>query len=90
MIFKIYSIHSVTNISENCFVSIFNLKDTFFFLPDWSSFDAIIGLDLLKIRGHHFVWLPATSNRTPKKRKLIFTHALMSILLKWTDQMHHL
>jgi len=46
--FKVHSIHGVTAITKKCFVSIFNLKATFFILPDLTSFDAIIGLDLLK------------------------------------------
>jgi len=49
--FKAHSIHGVTNITKKCFVSIFNLKATFFLLPDLSSFDGIIGLDLLKQAG---------------------------------------
>jgi len=40
-----------TTITKKCFVSIFNLKATFFILPDLSSFDAIVGLDLLKQAG---------------------------------------
>jgi len=49
--FKLHSTHSVTTITKKCFVSIFNLNATFFILPDLSSFDAIIGLDLLKQAG---------------------------------------
>lgn len=49
--FTIHSIHGVTTITKKCFVSIFNLKATFFLLPDLTSFDAIVGLDLLKQAG---------------------------------------
>jgi len=44
--FRIHSIHGATTITKKCFVSIVNLKATFFILPDLSSFDAIVGLDL--------------------------------------------
>lgn len=37
-----------TRITQKCFVSLFNLKETFFVLPDLSTFDGIIGHDLLK------------------------------------------
>jgi len=46
--FTIYSIHGTTRITHKCFVSLFNLKATFFILPDLSTFDGIIGHDLLK------------------------------------------
>jgi len=49
--FTIHSLHGVTTITKKCFVSLFDLKATFFILPDLSSFDAIIGLDLLKQAG---------------------------------------
>jgi len=49
--FAVHSIHGVTTIAKKCFISIFNLKATFFLLPDLTSFDAIIGLDLLKQAG---------------------------------------
>jgi len=49
--FRIHSIHGATTTTKKCFVSIVNLKATFFILPDLSSFDAIVGLDLLKQAG---------------------------------------
>jgi len=48
--FRSHSIHGAT-IKNKCFVSIFYLKATFFILPDLSSFDAIVGLDLFKQAG---------------------------------------
>jgi len=49
--FEIHSIHGNTTVTKKCFVSLFDLKATFFILPDLSSFDAIVGLDLLKQAG---------------------------------------
>jgi len=41
--FEIHSIHGATTVTKKCFVSIFNLKATFFILPYFTIFDGIIG-----------------------------------------------
>jgi len=51
---RLHSIHGVTTITKKCFLSIFDIKATFFILPDLTSFDAIVGLDLLKQAGVSF------------------------------------
>lgn len=38
-------------ITKKCFISLFNIKATFFILSDLSSFDGIIGHDLSKQGG---------------------------------------
>jgi len=45
--FTTHSIHGTTKISEKCYVSMFGKKATFFLLSELSTFDGIIGLDLL-------------------------------------------
>jgi len=49
--FEIHSIHGTTIVTKKCFVSIFNLKATFFILPDFTIFDGIIGADVLTQAG---------------------------------------
>jgi len=49
--FNIHSIHGTTQITQKCLVSIFDIKATFFILSDLSTFDGIIGLDLLTQAG---------------------------------------
>jgi len=45
--FTTHSIHGTTKTSEKCYVSMFGKKATFFLLSELSTFDGIIGLDLL-------------------------------------------
>jgi len=49
--FNIHSIHGTTQITQKCLVSIFNITATFFILSDLSTFDGIIGLDMLTQAG---------------------------------------
>jgi len=49
--FTLHSIHGSTTVTQKCFVALFNVKATFFILPDLSTFDGIIGLDLLAQAG---------------------------------------
>jgi hypothetical protein len=49
--FKVHSIHGSTSVTQKCFVALFNVKATFFILPELSTFDGIIGLDLLAQAG---------------------------------------
>jgi len=45
--FRVHSVHGSTNVTQKCFVALFNTKATFFLLPDLPHFHGIIGLDLL-------------------------------------------
>jgi len=66
------AIHGVTTITMKCFVSIFNLKTTFFILPDLSSFYAIIGIDLLKQAGASLCQASGHPNLGTEKEKIDF------------------
>ena len=45
--FKVKSLHGCNSIENKCLMHLFNTTTTFFLLPSLSSFDGIIGLDLL-------------------------------------------
>lgn len=45
--FIVKSIHGSNNINEKCIINIFGTNSSFFILPSLSTFDGIIGLDLL-------------------------------------------
>jgi len=49
--FSVNSIHGSTEIKEKCLINIFNHTSPFFLLDTLSSFDAIIGFDLLTQAG---------------------------------------
>jgi len=46
--FTVKSLHGCNTVKQKCFIKLFNTSVQFFILPSLSSFDAIIGLDLLK------------------------------------------
>lgn len=46
--FCINSIHGSNQITDKCWFRIFGIKSSFFLLPQLSTFDGIVGLDLLK------------------------------------------
>lgn len=45
--FMVKSIHGFNNIHEKCVINLFETNSPFFILPSLSTFDGIIGLDLL-------------------------------------------
>ena len=45
--FMVKSIHGFTCINKKCTINLFDTNSTFFILPSLSTFDAIVGLDLL-------------------------------------------
>ena len=49
--FIVKSIHGFTAIKEKCTINIFQTNSNFFILPSLSTFDGIIGLDLLTQTG---------------------------------------
>jgi len=46
--FQVKSIHGNNAIDKECIIHLFNTIATFFILPNLTTFDGIIGLDLLK------------------------------------------
>jgi len=46
--FQVKSIHGNNAIDKKCIMHLFNTNATFFILPNLTTFDGIIGLDLLK------------------------------------------
>lgn len=46
--FHVKSIHGYNTINKKCVMHLFNTNTTFFLLPNLTTFDGIIGLDLLK------------------------------------------
>jgi len=46
--FSVKSIHGHNTVNKKCILNLFNTTTTFFLLPNLTTFDGIIGLDLLK------------------------------------------
>jgi len=46
--FFVKSIHGYNTVNKKCILNLFNTTTTFFLLPNLTTFDGVIGLDLLK------------------------------------------
>lgn len=51
--FKVKSIHGINSVTQKCRLAIFGVESQFFVLPQLSTFDGIIGLDLMLRVGAH-------------------------------------